>query len=152
MKIIHNRAILFVASFCLFSCAVPPLATPSGRPEVQVGFPVSRPRDVAIDAFTAEGFVLTNESLHSLEFQKDLPPAQSVIMLAGVGNSYHSQPKAVIRLTFTSVGNKIRIIGQVHAATQGPFGQIKTVDMTSGNSARQLQSTLEAVKHRLSQR
>lgn len=127
------------------------LPTPSGRPEVNVRPPVSKAQSVAIEKMTMDGFALTNQTQNSLTFERDLPPAQAAIFLMGVGNSYHSQPKAVIRLTFVSTGGKIRIFGTVHALTQGPFGQVKTLDMTGGKAAQELQAALESIKRRIGQ-
>ena len=113
--------------------------------------PLTRSQNAAIEAMTSDGFSLTSQSSNALVFERDLPPAQSAVLLMGVGNSYYSQPKAVIRLTFIPMQGLTKITGNVQASTQGPFGQVKNVDITRGRAAQELQGTLETIKRRLGQ-
>lgn len=153
MKTIIHTALLLSVGFSLVSCVgQTQLATPSGRPEVTVRPPVSKAQSAAIERMTTAGFALTNQTANSLTFERDMPPAQAAIFQMGVGNAYHSQPKAVIRFTFVSAASgKVRIFGTVHAFTQGPFGQVKTLDITNGKAAQELQGTLERIQQDIGQ-
>lgn len=149
MKTSAIRPLLVAACIGLSACANQSLRTPSGRPEVAVRAALSRSQNAAIETMTADGFALVSQSSNSLVFERDLPPAQSAVLLMGVGNSYYSQPKAIIRLTFIPTGGLTKISGSVQASTQGPFGQVKNMDMTGGRAAQELQGTLETIKRRL---
>lgn len=151
MKTIVHQIALFSASFFLLSCATQRLATVSGRPEVTVKPPISRAQGIAIETMMADGFTVAGETSSTLVFEKDLPQTQSAIMLAGVGSPYHSQPKAVVRYVFVEQGDSVKILGTVQASTQGPFGQVRIMDITSGRSALQLQGSLERIKQRVEQ-
>jgi len=152
MKTFLQKTLLFALCVGLSACATQPLGTPSGRPEVAVRSSLSRTQNSAIEVLSSQGFSLISQSSNTLVFERDLPPAQSAILLMGVGNSYYSQPKAGIRLTFVSIQGLTRVSGRVEATTQGPFGQIKNMDITGGKSAQKLQATLETIKRRESQR
>lgn len=152
MKSIFSKIALFAVFISLVSCAMQGLSTPSGRPEVTVRPPIKRAQNTAIETFSADGFALTSQTVNALVFERDLPPGQSALLLAGVGNSYHSQPKAVIRLTFAPIGDSVKIYGTVHAVTQGPFGQVKSLDITQGRSAQDLQNTLLSIQSRVGTR
>lgn len=151
MKTYLKSAFALACCIALQACVQPGLSTPSGKPEVTVRPPLARAQNAAIATMTADGFALVNQTSNSLVFERDLPPAQAALLLVGVGNSYHSQPKAVIRLTFVPAGGPIKIYGMVNAVTQGPFGQVKSLNMTGGKAAQELQATLETVKRRIGQ-
>jgi hypothetical protein len=142
---------LLGAVACLHSCAPTALPTRSGRPEVVVRPPAARAKAVAIDTMIATGHVLTNQSENILTFERDMPPAQSMLYLAAVGNSYYSQPKGIVRLTFVPAANGVKIYANAQVATQGPFGQMKTVDMSTGKAGQDIQALLESIKRRVGQ-
>jgi hypothetical protein len=148
MKTFLPKTLLFTLCVGLSACAIQPLSTPSGRPEVAVRSSLSRTQNSAIEVLSSQGFSLISQSQNTLVFERYLPPAQSAVLLMGVGNSYHSQPKAVIKLTFVTVQGMTKVSGRVEATTQGPFGQIKSMDITGGKSAQELQATLETIKRR----
>ena len=153
MRFNAQKSVLLCLCGILFSCAATqPLATPSGRPEVTVSATVSRAQNVTIDVMASNGYALTSQTSNALVFEKEMPPDQAMLFLIGVGNSYSSQPKSIVRFIFTSSGGQVRIFGSIQASTQGPFGQTTNLDITNGKSAQALQTSLEALKQRIGQR
>lgn len=148
MKYIVQTAAIFCAALALFSCAVQKPATPSGRPEITISTSLKKAQAVVIDTMASNGFALTNQTSNSLTFEQDLPPDQAALFLVGMGNSHYSHPKSVTRFIFVPSGGQVRIFGTSQASAQGPFGQVKSLDLTGGKSGMQLQTLLEIIKRR----
>lgn len=143
-------SLLLGTAFWFTSCATYPVGTPSGRPEVVVHSSLERAKTVAIETMS-NGYSLVSQSPNIMTFEAPLPPAQSAVFLLAVGNSYYSDPKAVIRLTFLQNGSSVKILGNVQAITQGPYGQTKSMDLTDGKGGQQVQQVLLSIQRRLGQ-
>ena len=75
MKTITKIGVSLFACLSIASCVNQPLPTVSGRPEVIVRPPISKAQGMAIEVMTLDGFMLASQTLNSLTFERDLPPA-----------------------------------------------------------------------------
>ncbi|MCW1885999.1 hypothetical protein OKA04_14770 [Luteolibacter flavescens] len=109
---------------------------------------MSKAKSIAIQTMAEHGYNLIDQSSNMLTFERQMPPGDAALYLMAVGNSYHSTPSVTLRLSFVQLGGEVKIYGTVGASTQGPFGQIRSNDLTRGKSGQQLQEGLELIKAR----
>lgn len=138
----------FASALLICSCASQRLNTPSGRPEVSISASKAKVKSTTISTLSEIGYSLTSESPSLLVFQKQMEPAQSTLFLIGVGNSYYSQPMAVTRMTLVQASSQVKLLASYGGTAQGPFGQVKNMDLTSGRAAQDIQGVLETIKKR----
>ena len=147
----HQKSMRVITLLCLFllsgCAALPPIATPSGRPEVTIATKNSQAVKSRIIAVCAQcGYTMTAESPSMLVFNKQMSLNQAMIYTIALGNVHSSHPIEIVRFTITPVGSATRVYATINTSMQNGFGQTNDMDMSKGKAGRSLHNVLQIIK------
>lgn len=139
--------VIFVA-LILGGCATTQrLATPSGKPEVNINtIDREKIKSVVINEFMNAGFSLISDTDYSVVFSKPMEGFGGIMYQTMLGNSYSSSPKWNARINMATINNSTRVMAQAVVRMQNAFGREDVNDMTNGKAGTQLQQILQRVK------
>lgn len=143
---------MFVAMTFLMGCAsLPPINTPSGRPEVTIcGVGKSEMMEKTVAALSMDGFNIERTS----NFQAVAGKLITNPLIATLyGSNYDSTPEARQVWTFSDIGNNCTHISIVVQIVTNPGSAFERVtDVSTGKDGHQLQEGLEALKKQIESR
>jgi hypothetical protein len=133
---------LFLALILLAACAIPPLPTPSGRPEVT--FPLqlslSEVRNILVQHFATRGFDVRRSDEHSLLFTRI---DDSLGARLAFGTPRGGNPELRINATTVQTTNGVRVIlGPSYVSNPGTAFE-KSQDVSNWNDGKRLQAEIE---------
>lgn len=135
-------AIVLVLASC---AAVPPIETPSGRPECSVsGATNVQVQDYLLETFLADGWMLKQQTPSQLVFWKE---NTSTLQNALLGSQYDPTTTHEVRLVFSQgSGNSVRVFGQVALVTNEGSAFEQRNDLTGGKAGHELWQALVRVE------
>jgi len=126
------------------SCAtVPPIETPSGRPECTVaGTSAADVQAYCLERFVGNGWMLKSQTSNQLVFWKENESELQNVLL---GSAYDPTTTNEVRLVFTSAGGGTRVLGQVALVGNEGSAFERRDDLTSGRSGYELWQALRQI-------
>jgi len=145
-----KKVLLLAMIALLVGCAVPKriASTPSGKPEVSIPTnDIGLVKSVTINEFAMKGFMLQEDSSHSLFFTKTMEGSQAMFAQMLIGNSYSTTPQSEIRINMTNYNDQVKLIAFLSMSTQMALGKVNRQDMSNNNAwFNDVQNLFEQVK------
>lgn len=124
----------------LASCVtVPPITTPSGRPECTVERPSADVQAYCLERFIGNGWMLKSQSPNQLVLWKESDSELQNVLL---GSAYDPTTTNEVRLVFTNSTAGTRVLGQVALITNEGSAFERRDDLTSGKAGYELWQAL----------
>jgi len=145
----NRRTLLtIVVSFILAGCAtVPPLNTPSQRPEVTItGASKKEILDTLVAEMLSRGAQVKRIDEYSAVFGIRDDSFTGALLF---GSRYDSTPEARVTFNLVETGNGIRVFGNSAMVTNPGSAFERVTDMTGGKLAHDMQAALERLKARV---
>jgi hypothetical protein len=136
-----------VALVALVGCAVGPVNTPSGNPEVTIkSTDTQRIKNAVVRMYSATGYRLVQDTQFNLEFVKQLDFGEAALYTVAMGNAYSSLPNLRIAVTIVPSESATRVFAHVGVEMQGGLGQNQGTNLDHGKAGKQIQASLEQLK------
>lgn len=147
-----KKLLLFLPVLILAGCVVlPPLNTPSGRPEITIcGVSKSEIMEKTVAASTMNGFNVERTSDYQIVVGK---PLSNPMAAALYGSQYDSTPEYRLVWTFADVGNNCIHVGIVIQIVTNPGSSFERItDISTGKDGHDAQQQLEQLKEKIENR
>ncbi|WP_162899914.1 hypothetical protein [Halomonas sp. JS92-SW72] len=93
-------------------------------------------RDRIVSRCLDRGFSIDTSTETQVVCRQRIDGAAGIMTWAMIGNSYSTQPDAVLRFTIANSEGAYRVVAQPHAETQMAMGQMQRMDLKANNELR----------------
>ncbi|HZS19176.1 MAG TPA: hypothetical protein VFA51_14705 [Candidatus Udaeobacter sp.] len=136
-----------VALLTLTGCAVGPVNTPSGNPEVTIkSTNTSRIKNAIVRMYSESGYQLVRDTQFNLEFAKQMDVGQATLYTVAMGSAYSSMPNMRIAVTIVPGEGETRVFAHIGVEMQGALGQNQGTNLDHGKAGKEIQASLEQLK------
>lgn len=137
---------LALFSLTLTGCALKPLPTPSGNPEVTINASTQRVKSTLVSRLSSQGYILDQDTPYSLSFHRQMDGGSAMLYQVALGNAYSSTPQMIISFTFAPQNGGTRVFAHVNTSMANAFGRVEQVNMDRGKAGHEVQAMLGRVK------
>ncbi|MDX1464103.1 MAG: hypothetical protein R3215_00190 [Halomonas sp.] len=103
-------------------------------------------RDKIVSRCLDRGFSIDTSTETQVTCRQRVDGAAGIMTWAMIGNSYSTQPDAVLRFTIANSEGAYRVVAQPHVETQMAMGQMRRMSLKENNELRNnLQAFLDSI-------
>jgi hypothetical protein len=127
---------------------LPPLATPSGKPEITI--PAENKNEAVnllINSMLSTRYSIESQTEHAITFSRPLKGWEASATLIGIGNSYSTNPTRHAQFSVITIGDTCRIILSRYWATcENMGGRTGSMEVTNRQFFHDFQRDLNTIK------